>query len=146
MPRTPRAPNVIELDATAVDANGVVIPRDIDNTDLASVPQGYEFTDIDAYEFGTRAVKSDWVVKVVNDGDNPVDVTAGVSTADDAGFQEYAEDGPAETAQTGSPPDNVVHITGTTVAAFLGAELVADPAPTTGTITVIFGGRLYGGA
>jgi hypothetical protein len=138
-------PNVVTLDATVVDANGVVVPRDIDNTDLDTVPRGYDFAEIDAYAFASRAVKSDWVVKVINDGDNPVDVTAGVSTGDDDGFQEYAEDGTAETAQTGTPPDNVVHITGTTVAAFLGAELVADPAPTTGTIAVVFGGRLYGG-
>jgi len=141
-----RTPNVITLDATIVDAGGVIVPRDIDNSDLDSVPRGYDFAELDSYEFPTRAVKSDWVVKVINDGDADVDVTAGVSTADDGGFAEYAEDGPAETAQTGSPPDNVVHITGTTVAAFLGAELVADPAPTAGTITVIFGGRLYGGA
>jgi hypothetical protein len=99
-----RCPNVITLDATVIDASGVIVPTDVSNSDLDSVPRGYEFADI------------------------------------------YAEDGPAETASTGSAPDNVVHIHGETVAGHLAAELVADPAPTTGTVTVIFGSRLYGGA
>jgi len=141
-----RCPNVITLDATIVDANGVIVPRDVDNADLDSVPRGYEFADIDAYELPSRSVKGDWVMKVINDGDADVDVTAGVTTADDGAFSEYAEDGTAETASTGTAPDNIVHIHGETVAGFLGAELVADPAPTGGTITVIFGSRLYGGA
>jgi len=141
-----RCPNVLVLDATVVDANGVVVPRDIDNTDLDTVPRGYDFSEIGAYEFPSRSLKADWVVKVVNDADADVDVTAGVTTGDDATFDDYAEDGPAETASTGSAPDNVVHIHGETVAGHLGVELLADPAPTNGTLTVVFGSRLYGGA
>lgn len=141
-----RCPNVVTLDATAVDASGVVVPSDIANGDLDTVPEGYDFADIDAYELASRSVKSDWVIKVVNDGDAEVDVTAGVSTSEDGAFNEWAEDGDAETASTETAPDNVAYIHGETVAAFLGVELVADPAPTAGTITVVFGGRLYGGA
>jgi hypothetical protein len=138
-------PNVIVLDATVVDASGVVVPRDIDDADLDSVPQGYDFSTIDAYEL-SRAVKSDWVVKVTNDADNDVDVTPGVTTAGDGAFDDWTGDGNAETAPSGSVPDNIVHITGETVAGHIGVELVADPAPTSGTLTIEFGSRRYGGA
>lgn len=144
MPR--RCPNVLVLDATVVDAAGVVVPTDLVDADLDSVPRGYDFSAIDAYELPSRAVKSDWVVKVVNDADADVDVTAAVTAAGDGAFADWTGDGPAETASTGAPPDNVVHFSGSTVASALGAELVADPAPTNGTVTVFFGDRLYGSA
>lgn len=141
-----RMPNVVEIDATAVTTSGILIPKDIDNSDVVNVPRGYDFADFDAYEFGTRSVKSDWVIKVVNDADNPVDVEAGVSTGSDEMFADWTTDGTAETAPTGDPPNNVVHISGETVAAFLGTRLTADPVPTTGTITIEFGSRRLGGA
>jgi hypothetical protein len=141
-----RCPNVITLDATVIGASGVTVPTDVSNSDLADAPRGYEFADIDAYELPSRSLKGDWVVKVVNDSDAAVDATPGITTADDETFVDYAEEGSTQTVQTGSPPGNVAHIHSDTVAGHLAAELVADPAPATGTVTVIFGSRLYGGA
>ncbi|MCU4743469.1 hypothetical protein [Natronoglomus mannanivorans] len=123
--------NVYRIDAADVEG-GMLIPKDIEG-------------EVDAYELN-RSVKSDWAIKVVNDTDADVDATALVSTSDDSAFEAYAEDGAPETASTGDAPDNVVYITGETVAGYLGAELAADPAPTSGTVTVVFNSRLYGGA
>lgn len=141
-----RCPNVLVLDATIVDASGVVVPRDIDNDDLDTVPQGYDFSEIDAYTLPSRSVKSDLVAKAINDANTEFDLTVGVTTADDASFEDWSNDDGPVTVETGTPPDNVEHGHIETVAGHLGVKLVADPAPTTGTITVVFGSRLYGGA
>jgi len=141
-----RCPNRLVLDATVIDASGVLVPTDIGNGDLDSVPRGYDFSEIDSYTLPSRSVRSAFAIKVVNDGDADVDVTPAVSTADDAGLADYAEDGSTTTVTTGNAPDNVAHLTSETVAGHLGAELVADPAPTSGTVTVVFEPRVFGGS
>jgi hypothetical protein len=140
-----RCPNTLVLDATVIDASGVLVPTDIGNGDLDSVPRGYDFSEIDSFRLPSQSARPAWVVKVVNDGDADVDVTPAVSTADDSALDDYALDGSTETAPSGSVPDNVAYFTGDTVAGHLGVELVADPAPTSGTVTVVFGGRVYTG-
>lgn len=124
--------NVYEVDATTIDADGLEVPKDL--------PEG-----ADAYRLN-RSVKSDWAIKVVNGADADVDATALVSTSDDSAFEEFAEDGEAETAAVGDAPDNVVYFDGETVAGYLGVELAAEAAPTEGTVKVVFNSRLYGGA
>jgi len=140
-----RCPNVLLLDATVIDAGGVLVPTDIGNGDLDTVPRGYDFSAINSFSLPSRSVRSAWAIKAVNDGDADVDVTPAVSTADDSSLNDYAEDSTATTVSTGSPPDNVEHLTSETVAGHLAAELVADPAPTGGTVTVVFEPRVYGG-
>jgi len=140
-----RMPNVVVLDATVIGVSGIAVPGDIDNADLDDPPRGYDFSEFDAYPL-SRAIKSDWAVKVVNDGDADVDAVAAVATSDDATLSEYTGDGTSQTVSTGNPPDNVELIDGSTVAGHLGVVLSADPEPTTGTVTVVFNSRLYGGA
>ena len=140
-----RMPNVVVLDATVIGAGGIAVPGDIDNTDLDNPPRGYDFSEFDAYPL-SRAIKSDWAAKVVNDADEAVDAVAAVATSDDATLSEYTEDGSSQTVSTGGPPANVELIDGSTVAGHLGVVLSADPAPTAGTVTVAFNSRLYGGA
>jgi len=140
-----RMPNVVVLDATVIGASGIAVPGDIDNTDLDNPPRGYDFSEFESYPL-SRAVKSDWAVKIMNDGDADVDAVPMVGTSDDPNFTEHIEDGPEETVTTGTPPDNVGLFSGETIAGHLGVVLSADPAPTAGTVTVVFNTRLYGGA
>jgi hypothetical protein len=128
------AKNTYTVDATTIDSNGVIVPKDLAN-ELAS------------HEFSTRSIKSEWAIKVVNDADESVDAQALVTTSDDVeSFDEYAENGGTETAATGSPPDNVAYLTGDVVAAAIAVELTAATTPTTETVTGVFNTRLTGGA
>ena len=120
--------NVYEIDATTIDDDGLIVPRDLPEED-----DGHELN---------RSVKSDWAVKVVNDGDADVDATPLVSTSDDSGLEEFDTDNDPVTVGA----DDVDLHSSDTVAAYLGVELTADPAPTDGTVKIVFNSRLYGGA
>lgn len=139
-----RMPNWVEIDATVIDTDGVVVPRDIDNDDVVDVPDGYDFAEIDAYQIGDAHVKHDWAIKIVNDADESIDTQPLASTSDDGAFESAAEDGSNETVGPGDPPENVELIHSETVAQYVGIELSADPVPTTGTVTVVFNSRRYG--
>lgn len=123
--------NVYEIDATTIDSEGIIIPKDLEDA-----PEAYSLS---------RSVRSDWAVKIVNDSDAPVDATNLVSTSDDSEFEEYAVDDELNTIQDGEVPENVGYTSGTTVAGFLAVELASDPGATEGTVKVVFNKRRTGG-
>jgi len=124
--------NVYTIDATTIDSNGVVVPKD-----LSGDPA-------DAHSMTDAHVRSAWAIKVVNDADEAVDLQPLVTTSDDETFDEYVEDGPTETINTGNVPDNTGLVTGETVSKHIGAELTASTTPTAGTVKVVFNTRRYG--
>lgn len=141
-----RCPNVIEIDASALGSSSTLVPRDISNTEVATVPDGYDFGEIDAYEMGSESVKADYAVKVVNDADQAVDATVCVTTSEDDAFEDYDTDGTASVS-TGSSPSNVELLDGSLPIAAINVDLTASTTPSSGTtVKIVFDNRLHGGA